>query len=88
MCYDISYTVNVKELADYFPDLEFHSQLELDFDAGIHIMGHSYADHPDHLPDRRRETALPRDGMGLYTLLCKGRKNVCPSACDHAQCAQ
>jgi putative SOS response-associated peptidase YedK len=46
MCYDISYTVNVKELADYFPDLEFHSQLELNFDAGIHIMGHSYADHP------------------------------------------
>jgi putative SOS response-associated peptidase YedK len=45
MCYDISYTVNVKELADYFPDLEFHSQLELDFDAGVHIMGHSYAEH-------------------------------------------
>src|SRR5450432_3499081 len=46
MCYDISYTIKVKELADYFPDLEFHSQLEVYFDAGVHIMGHSYGGHP------------------------------------------
>jgi putative SOS response-associated peptidase YedK len=46
MCYDISYTVKVKELADYFPDLEFHGQLELDFDGNVHIMGHSYGEHP------------------------------------------
>jgi putative SOS response-associated peptidase YedK len=49
MCYDISYTVKVRELADYFPDLEFHEQLSLDFEAGtggIHIMGHSYGEHP------------------------------------------
>ncbi len=46
MCYDISYTVKVKELADYFPDLEFHGQLELDFNGSVHIMGHSYGEHP------------------------------------------
>jgi len=46
MCYDISFTIKVKALVDYFPELEFHSQLEFDFDAGIHIMGHSYGEHP------------------------------------------
>jgi putative SOS response-associated peptidase YedK len=46
MCYDISYTVKVKELADYFPDLEFHGQLELNFNGSVHIMGHSYGEHP------------------------------------------
>jgi putative SOS response-associated peptidase YedK len=46
MCYDISYTVKVKELADYFPDLEFNGQLELDFNGNVHIMGHSYGEHP------------------------------------------
>ncbi len=45
MCYDISFTVKLKELPAYFPDLETGLQLELDFD-GIHIMGHSFRDHP------------------------------------------
>jgi putative SOS response-associated peptidase YedK len=45
MCYDISFTVKLKELASYFPDLEAGPQLELDFD-GIHIMGHSFNNHP------------------------------------------
>ena len=40
MCYDISFTVNVKELGEYFPDLVFDSQIEINFDATIHIMGH------------------------------------------------
>jgi putative SOS response-associated peptidase YedK len=46
MCYDISFTVNIKQLSDYFPELEFDDQLNLDFDSGIHIMGHSYGEHP------------------------------------------
>jgi putative SOS response-associated peptidase YedK len=45
MCYDISFTVKLKELPAYFPDLETNLQLELDFD-GTHIMGHSFNDHP------------------------------------------
>jgi putative SOS response-associated peptidase YedK len=46
MCYDVSFTVNVKQLADYFPDLVFDEQMDLDFDAAIHIMGHAYGKHP------------------------------------------
>ena len=45
MCYDISFQVSIKELADYFPDLIFDSQMEMNFD-GTHIMGHSYGEHP------------------------------------------
>lgn len=46
MCYDISFTVNIKELTDYFPDLVFDSHIEINFDSTIHIMGHDYGNHP------------------------------------------
>ncbi|HTL10314.1 MAG TPA: SOS response-associated peptidase family protein [Chitinophagaceae bacterium] len=48
MCYDISFTVHVNELRDYFPDLVFDNQLSIDFDGaiGAHIIGHAYGDHP------------------------------------------
>jgi putative SOS response-associated peptidase YedK len=45
MCYDISFQAGVKELADYFTDLVFDGQIELNFD-GTHIMGHAYGEHP------------------------------------------
>jgi putative SOS response-associated peptidase YedK len=45
MCYDISFQVSIRELADYFPDLVYDEQIKMDFD-GTHIMGHSYGDHP------------------------------------------
>lgn len=45
MCYDISFTVSIPELSEYFPDLIFDEQMELNFD-GTHIMGHAYAPHP------------------------------------------
>lgn len=45
MCYDISFTVNIPQLSDYFPDLIFDEQLEIDFE-GTHIMGHAYGAHP------------------------------------------
>lgn len=51
MCYDISFTVKLKELPAYFPDLETTGQLELDFE-GIHIMGHSFNLHPVLIRDR------------------------------------
>ncbi len=53
MCYDISFTVKLKELATYFPELENPLQLEFNFD-GIHIMGHSFNVHP--IIYRERET--------------------------------
>lgn len=55
MCYDISFTVNLPELADYFPDLVFDEQLQLNFD-GSHIMGHAYGEHP--IVYRNRDSGL------------------------------
>jgi putative SOS response-associated peptidase YedK len=47
MCYDISFQVNIKELADYFPDLIFDSQMEMTFEAFDHVQGVSvFRDHP------------------------------------------
>ncbi len=45
MCYDVSFTVEIKQLSDYFPDLIFDSQIEINFD-GTHIIGHLYSEHP------------------------------------------
>ena len=46
MCYDISYTSKLKELKDYFPEVDLSGQLELFAEQGVHIMGHSYGVHP------------------------------------------
>ena len=46
MCYDISFTVSMKELADYFPDLIWDDQIDLDFTIGAHVIGHAYAEYP------------------------------------------
>jgi len=55
MCYDISFQVNIKELADYFPDLIFDDQMNMEFE-GIHIIGHAYGEHP--IIYRNREDQL------------------------------
>jgi putative SOS response-associated peptidase YedK len=59
MCYDISFTVKLKELSAYFPDLETSGQLELDF-GGIHIMGHSFNEHPIICRDRENQQLVIR----------------------------
>ena len=46
MCYDISFTVRLKELSDYFPDLVISPQLSLEFPSIDHIVGHKYSEHP------------------------------------------
>ncbi|OIR07664.1 putative SOS response-associated peptidase YedK [mine drainage metagenome] len=46
MCYDVSFTVNIKQLSDYFPDLIFDDQIEINFEAAIHVVGHAYGNHP------------------------------------------
>ncbi|RYY57218.1 MAG: SOS response-associated peptidase [Chitinophagaceae bacterium] len=46
MCYDISFTVELRVLGDYFPDLVFDEQIKIDFSLGEHIAGHAHADHP------------------------------------------
>ena len=39
MCYDVSFTVNIRVLKDYFPQLVYHSQLELDYKGQDAIQG-------------------------------------------------
>lgn len=75
MCYDISFTVKVKELAAYFPDLEPAAQLDLDFD-GMHIMGHSFNTHPIIYWDREdRRRALRPMEWGVIPFYVKDEKN-------------
>ena len=54
MCYDISFTVNIKKLSHYFPDLLFDEQIEMTFEP-VHIMGHSYGSHPIIYKNRKDE---------------------------------
>ena len=46
MCYDISFTVNMKKLTDYFPELIWEEQMTMDFEEAVHIVGHGYGLHP------------------------------------------
>lgn len=46
MCCDISFTVNLSTLADYFPNLEFDEGVDLNTDASVHLNGHSFSAHP------------------------------------------
>ncbi len=55
MCYDISFTINLKQVEDYFPDLIYDDQIEINFDP-VHIMGHNYGEHP--IIFRNREDEL------------------------------
>lgn len=45
MCYDISFTVQAKQLFDYFPDAVPDELMQLDYD-GTQIIGHLYGGHP------------------------------------------
>lgn len=45
MCYDISFTVNLRQLDDYFPDLIYDVQLEINFEQSVHVIGHNYGEY-------------------------------------------
>jgi len=46
MCYDISFTVELRVLGDYFPELVYDEQIKIDFSLGEHIAGHAFGNHP------------------------------------------
>lgn len=46
MCYDISFTVDIKKISDYFPDLVWEDQIKINFPESVHIQGHGYQNHP------------------------------------------
>lgn len=75
MCYDISFTVTLKELPAYFPDLETDGQLSFDFD-GTHIMGHSFREHPILYWDREtKKIALRPMQWGVIPFYVKDEKS-------------
>ena len=45
MCYDISFTLQTRTLAEYFPELIFDEEVAKEFTAD-HILGHAYGEHP------------------------------------------
>jgi putative SOS response-associated peptidase YedK len=75
MCYDISFTVKLKELQAYFPDLETTLQLDLDF-GGVHIMGHSFNLHPIIFRDKdsKKLTIQPME-WGVIPFYVKDEKS-------------
>lgn len=54
MCYDISFTVSIPEIRDYFPELIYDDQLELNFGPLDHIQGVGvFGAHPVVYTDRQ-----------------------------------
>lgn len=54
MCYDISFTVNIRQLSDYFPHLVFDDHIEMTFEP-VHIIGHNHGNHPIIYKNREHE---------------------------------
>lgn len=46
MCYDISFTINVRQLSDYFPEMVFDDRITMDLDITAHMQGHAHARYP------------------------------------------
>ncbi len=46
MCYDISFKKTIKQLSDYFPDLQIGNEINVNFESAIHIIGHAFGEHP------------------------------------------
>lgn len=47
MCYDISFVSDIRQLSDYFPDIQYDSQSALDFSSFDHVQAPSvHAPHP------------------------------------------
>ncbi len=73
MCYDISFTVKLKEIGFYFPELADDPQLRLDFE-GVHIMGHSYSEHPVIYRDAEKKLKLRGMEWGCIPFYVKDEK--------------
>lgn len=46
MCYDISFTVAIRQLTDYFPELLLDEQISMNLESALHIAGHAFGNHP------------------------------------------
>jgi putative SOS response-associated peptidase YedK len=61
MCYDISFTAKLAALSASFPELVMEEQITIDPERSIHLIGHSYGEHPIIYRDR--------EGLSLHCRL-------------------
>ncbi|HYF30434.1 MAG TPA: SOS response-associated peptidase family protein [Chitinophagaceae bacterium] len=57
MCYDIAFYSALELIDNYFPNIVRDGDIEFNFEAGVHIMGHAYGEHP--IIYTNREDGLP-----------------------------
>lgn len=83
MCYDISFTVNIRALEDYFPDLVIDDQISMDFDLTVHVQAQSYRKYPVVVMDEGRyklkmfEWGIIPNYMDTPEKIKKGRSFMC-----------
>jgi putative SOS response-associated peptidase YedK len=46
MCFDLSFLAKLAAIVETFPAIEFDEQLQINYGASIHIVGHSFGEHP------------------------------------------
>ena len=46
MCYDLSFLAKLTAILEQFPAIEFDEQLQINYNATMHIVGHSFGEHP------------------------------------------
>jgi putative SOS response-associated peptidase YedK len=46
MCYDLSFLAKLAAIVAQFPTIEFDEQLQINYDASMHIVAHSFGEHP------------------------------------------
>jgi putative SOS response-associated peptidase YedK len=46
MCFDLSFLAKLAAILEKFPTIEFDEQLQINYDASMHIVGHSFGEHP------------------------------------------
>lgn len=46
MCYDLFFLAKLAAILEQFPAIEFDEQLQINYEASMHIVGHSFGEHP------------------------------------------
>lgn len=46
MCYDLSFTSSIPSIFSLFPKIVCEDDFDVNFDASMHIVGHSFGEHP------------------------------------------
>lgn len=85
MCYDISFTTSVENIADYLPDVDEEEvgQLALKFEPTDHVMAHSFRKYPVIMMENGQhkikmfEWGVIADYMNTAEKIKKGRALMC-----------